>query len=117
MPPCSHSPQNELRDALGIHLRVCEPQRAAPRSANDQPSIDLQTLPQALDVRDEIWGVVAPQVGIRPADMWRASAAAPLIEQHHSICGWIEQPAMPRRATRTRPAVENERSFAARISA
>jgi hypothetical protein len=41
-----------------VRLGVGERQRAAPRSAEDEPALDLEVLAQPLDVGDEVGGRV-----------------------------------------------------------
>ena len=100
--------QDDLGDAMWISLRIRERQRAAPRAAQHQPSIDVEMLAQPLDIRDEVGGGVAREVGIRGARRRRAAPAIALIEQHDAIGGRIEQPAMPWRASRAGTAVQHD---------
>jgi phage gpG-like protein len=49
--------------------------------------------------------------------MRRASSAIALIKQNDSICEWIEQPAMPRRASRSGTAMQHDGRLAERTTA
>ena len=74
-------------------------------------------LAQPLDIRDQVRSVVARKIHLRRTRMRRASSAIALIKQNDSICEWIEQPAMPRRASRSGTAMQHDGRLAARITA
>jgi hypothetical protein len=112
-----HAKQNNLSDAIRKPFRISERERAAPRSAEHQPSLDAQMLAQSFDIRDEVRSVVAREVHLRRTRVRRAPSAIALIEQSNPICRWIEQPAMPLRTSRSRTAMQHNGRLAARIPA
>jgi hypothetical protein len=110
-------PQDHLPDPIGVRFGVGQGQGAAPRSAEDQPTVDVQVFAKQLDVRDEVLGSVAGQIDVGLACVRRAPSAAALIEQHDAIRDRIEQPAVPPRASRPRATVDHNRRLAARVAA
>ena len=77
--------QDKFGDAVRVPLSVGERQRASPRSAEDQPALDIEPFTQQLDVRDQMGGGVAREVHIWVACVRRAPPAVTLIEQHDAI--------------------------------
>ena len=103
--------EHQLCDAIGVHLRVRERQRRAPRAAEDLPLLNLQLLPNELHVGDEIpRGVVLERrEGLR-------LAAPALIEQHDSVRLRVEEAALLRVGATTRPAVDEDDRLAVRVA-
>ena len=66
---------------------------AAPRAAEHQPAFDVESLPQKLDVLDQIVGCVSREVGGRVARVRTAPSAVALIEQHDPVFAWVEESA------------------------
>jgi hypothetical protein len=112
MAPGGDAEEDHLADALGMRLGVGERKRAAPRSTEDEPALDLEVLAQPLDVRDQVRGGVVRQVDAGRAGMWRASPAVALVQERDPVDARVEQLAVPRRAARPRPAVQDDRRLA-----
>jgi hypothetical protein len=82
--------EDHLRDPIRVPFGVGEGQGAAPRAPEYQPSVDAEAPAQSLDVRDEVGGGVARQVGIRRARVGRAPPTAPLVEEHDPVGARVE---------------------------
>jgi hypothetical protein len=80
------SPQEEdpaedhLRHVLWMLLRIRQGQGAAPGPAEQLPPLDIEVLSNPLHVFNQIPGGVVAELGV-----WRAAAAATLIEQDDSV--------------------------------
>src|SRR5690349_4131174 len=93
-------------------FRIGERQRAPPRPAENQPALDPEHFPEALDIRHQM-----PR-GIRlQARIGSGTAAAALVEQEHAIALRIEQLAMNRREAAARAPVQEYRRLPVRVSA
>jgi hypothetical protein len=54
LPAQEDAPQDETAAALGMRLAVGEREGAAPRAAEHEPPVDLEVLPQTLDIGDQV---------------------------------------------------------------
>src|ERR1035438_9691341 len=79
--------EDQRRDAVRMRLGVREGEGAAPRAAEDVPSVDVQPNAQRLDVGYEVPGGVVDERRVR-----RALAAPALVEQDDPVRGGIEGP-------------------------
>src|SRR5437660_954649 len=68
-------------------------------------------LSQLFHVGDQLRGGVALKARIEGTGVWRALPAVPLIEEHEAVDALIKKPAVPRRASRTRAAVQDDGWF------
>lgn len=102
--------QHELGHTSGVRLGVREPERAAPRAAEDLPLVDGKMLANALHVGDEIPRGVGLQASVR-----RASAAATLIEQHDAVRLRIEEATLLRVRSTAGAAVDENDGLALRV--
>src|SRR6185436_1941115 len=59
--------EDEPAHAVGVALGVGEPERAAPRSAEDHPAVYPELLAEPLHVADEVPGGVVLEGGLGPA--------------------------------------------------
>ncbi len=98
------------------------PRTRAPSALPHDPPVTSQRstprcVSESLDVRDQVRRRVARQVDVGPARVRGAPAAVPLVEQDDPVRLRIEQPRLPRRAARARPAVQHDCGLAKRIPA
>ena len=112
-----HAEEDQLGDAVRVVLGPGQGQGAAPRSAENQPPVDLQVPAQGFHVLHERPGGVAPQAGGRIAGVGGAPPAAPLIEEHDAVHRWIEERAVPGGAPRTGAPVEDDGRLAEGMAA
>ncbi len=96
---------------MRIRLAIGEPQRAAPRAAENQPAVNLKVLAQLLDVGNQLDRVVAERL----ADRCRSACAA-LIEQHDAKKFRIEKTPVLRRTPAAWPAVHEKHRRTRRIA-
>ena len=90
--------EHELGHAIGMLLGVGEPERAAPRAAEDEPALDAEVHAKRFDVRDQMPGRVVGERRVR-----LALAATALIEEHDAIALGVEEATLPG----TRPAARS----------
>ena len=95
-----------------MRLGVSQRQRAAPRPAEDQPALDAEMLAQAFDVFNEMPRGVLFKTGV-----WGALPGAALIEEHDSVGSWIEELAVFRNESATRPTVKKHNRLSVWFSA
>ena len=107
-----YATKDNLRNALGMRLRVSKRQRAAPRTSKNLPLFDLEGSPQNLDVVDQIPGRVVFEAGMRGA-----FAASPLIKKDDSVDIGIPETTHVGSAPATRPAMQKNHRLAMRNSA
>src|SRR5688572_17374614 len=67
LPQQEDAAQHELADGARMRLGIGQCQRAAPRAAEDEPTIELEVPPQALHVGDEVPSRVRFERGVRAA--------------------------------------------------
>src|SRR5262249_40902952 len=107
-----YSAQREPSDALRMSLRVSQGKRAPPRTTEDSPLFNAETLAQPLNVRDQMPGRVFFQGGMR-----NAIASPSLIEQYNSIGFRVEEAAIIQGQSGARTAVKKDHRLAVRIPA
>jgi hypothetical protein len=104
--------QHHVGYAFGMLLGVGQGERAAPRSAEQLPSIDTKVLADALHVVDQVPSGVIAKLGV-----WCASAAAPLVEEDDAVHGRVPEAAMHGVRTAARPSMHENRRLSLRIAA
>jgi hypothetical protein len=105
--------QGQRADARRVLLRVREGEGGAPRDPGDDPVLDVQVLPDRLDVGDQpLRGVVGETVtGL--GDERPAAAAGALVDADQAVPGRVEVGPVPAAAERTAgAAVQPERGDA-----
>jgi hypothetical protein len=94
-----------------MRFAVSEREGAAPRAAEHEPALDLEVLPQPLDIGDEVRGRVLLQLPER-----RGAARPALIENYDAVARGIEKAAVGRRGARPGSAVQEQDRHAVRIA-
>ncbi|CAM5672647.1 hypothetical protein SBADM41S_08610 [Streptomyces badius] len=112
-----HRLDHHLRDPLRVLLGVRQDQGRAPRAPVQQPRVDVQVLPQAFHVGDQVGRRVVPHVRRRIARVRCGAAAAPLVEEDHPVAVRVEVPAGAGRAAGPGAAVDHEGRLAVRVAA
>ena len=97
-----------LRMRFGI--RKCE--TGPPGSTEDEPAIDIEMLPEGLNVRDEMSCRVVRQVAERCR-----TPGTPLVKNHDPVVARIEEPPMRRNGASPRPSVQEDDRDAFGVSA
>src|SRR2546430_16144279 len=105
-----------LGDPLRMALGVGQAQGDSPRRPANKPSIDLEVLPQALHVSDQVVGRVGRQIGLRIADRGRAATAAALVELNDAVRRWIEPAPLAWIAATARAAVKQDPGLPLRVA-
>src|SRR5215831_336115 len=95
-----------------MRLGVRERERAAPRAAGDEPTLDAEMRAQPFDVGDEIPRRVLGELTAR-----RAAARAALIEQHDAIARRVERAPVHRHDAGAWAAVQEYDRLAFRVAA
>ena len=78
--------EHEFGNPIGMRLGIGQGKRRAPGSAEHLPALDAEVLADFLDVGDEVPG----GVGFKRR-VWRALAAAALIEVHDAVLFGMEE--------------------------
>ena len=103
--------QHELADRARMRLGVGERESAAPRAAEHEPAVDIETAAQSLHVGDQIPGRVGLERRVRPT-----TPRAALIEDHDPIAVGIEEAPRVHVAAAAGTAVHEQRRLAARVA-
>jgi hypothetical protein len=110
-------PEDDRADPLRVGHPVRQGQGRAPRSPEQDPTLDAQVGPQPLEVGDEMGRSVDRQVGGGVLCRRSAPAGAPLVEEHDAVPAGVEEPRPPGRAARPRTAVEDHGRLPGRVAA
>ena len=108
--------EHDLRHSVRVPLGVGESQRRPPGPPGQQPAVDTEVLAQQLHIREQMLGGVGAHVRGRVTRVRGAAPAPTLIEQHGPVAVRIDS-AHPRRAPRSRPAVDHQCRLALRVAA
>ncbi len=116
--PCGgDADEDHFGDAVRVSLGVSEPKGRAPRTAKQQPSVNIQVLSKLLQVRQEMCRRIDRQIWTQVTGVRHTPATTSLVEQHDPVGFRIEVATYSCRTTRAGATVEDDSGFAMRVAA
>ena len=107
--------EHQLGDAVGVRLRVGEPERRTPRAAEDLPALDVEVRAQRLHVGDQLGCGVHREVGA-VGDVGARLSASALVEQDDSVARGVEEASLIGAGASAGAAVDEHRRLAVGVA-